>query len=74
MAEPFEVSEARIKYGDSKWEGFPKPMFTLSLEEARVLYELLAHQYIDYENAEAHTIIRSLQLFVDRFTKHDIST
>ena len=23
--EPFEVSEARITYGDASWEGFPPP-------------------------------------------------
>lgn len=34
-SEPFEVSEARIKHGDSSWEGFCKePILTLTLKEA----------------------------------------
>jgi len=69
-SEPFEVSEARIKHGDSSWSGISKePAFILTLEQARALYRELEKSYINQENPLAVAVVMDLGKFIDRFSK-----
>lgn len=60
--EPFEVSEARIKYGNTSWTGFMKPgeFCILKLEELKDLYRILEHHYIPYEDERAHAVVNKI--------------
>jgi len=49
--EPFKVSEARIKYGDSSWEGFKRMKeIILSEEEARAIVKTLKSNWIPLDD------------------------
>ena len=52
--EPFEVSEARIKFAESGWEGFKQnngsPEFYKLLEEIKEIHDRKSHDYASNQN------------------------
>lgn len=43
-----------------------KTILILTKEEAIILYKLLEHQYIHYDNTSAHELIRRISDFIHR--------
>ena len=63
--EPPDVSIARIKHGDSSWEGLEKRI-ELDRETAEELLKYLSHQYVNYKYTRIHELIKRLNKFTEK--------
>lgn len=64
MTFPFSPSSTNIDP-----ETIPVWELHLSIEECKILYKLIEHQYISYTNEEAHILIRRVINFLKEHDK-----